>query len=91
MALCNDYANTPLYDLWLTGIRGIGSVTQHELLNTFKGSEAIYYASEVELEKNHTTVFRKVPWNLAKRCLKVPVTVYTDNFISPSRGGGKIA
>lgn len=50
MALCNDHANTPLYDLWLTGIRGIGPITQHELLSTFKDPETIYNASEGELE-----------------------------------------
>lgn len=69
MALCNDDANTPLYDLWLTGIRGIGSVTQHELLNTFKGSEAIYYASEVELENAGISESRR-KWILEARDLE---------------------
>ena len=38
-----------LYYLWLTGIKGIGPVTQHALLDELNTPEAVYHASEEEL------------------------------------------
>ena len=38
-----------LYYLWLTGIKGVGAVTQHALLDVFTTPEAVYNASEAEL------------------------------------------
>lgn len=38
-----------LYDLWLTGIKGIGPSAQHALLDAFIDTKAIYQASEEEL------------------------------------------
>ena len=38
-----------IYYLWLTGINGIGPVTQHALLDELMIPEAVYNASETEL------------------------------------------
>lgn len=59
MVQCNDHTNALLYDFWLTGIRGIGPVTQHELLSVFKDPETIYHASEGELENTSISENRR--------------------------------
>ena len=43
------YDDKLIYDLWLTGIKGIGPAAQHELLDTFGFPEEVYHASEADL------------------------------------------
>ena len=43
------YDDKLIYDLWLTGIKGIGPAAQHELLDVFGFPEEVYHASEADL------------------------------------------
>ena len=43
------YSDKLIYDLWLTGIKGIGPAAQHELLDVFGFPEEVYHASEADL------------------------------------------
>ena len=44
-----EYNDKLIYDLWLTGIKGIGPAAQHTLLDAFGFPEEVYHASEAEL------------------------------------------
>ena len=43
------YDDKLIYDLWLTGIKGIGPAAQHTLLDAFGFPEEVYHASEADL------------------------------------------
>lgn len=44
-----EYNDKLIYDLWLTGIRGIGPAAQHALLDAFGLPSEVYEASEADL------------------------------------------